>query len=97
MFDLNLSKRLGEALDPLAVIWVLLLCIAWRFRKLKEHKTSAAVFFLWAVVWCLGATPLSGWLLAKLERPYIVSDWAALPKADAAASAFGRAAQSLTM
>ena len=83
MIDLNLSKRLGEALDPLAVIWVLLLCIAWRFRKLKEHKTSAVVFLLCTLVWCMGATPLSGWLLAKLERPYMVDDWEALPKADA--------------
>jgi uncharacterized SAM-binding protein YcdF (DUF218 family) len=83
MIDLSLSKLLGEALDPLAILWVVLFCIAWRFRKLKERKTSFVIFTLWILIWCFGATPLTGWLFTKLEQPYVVKDWDALPKADA--------------
>ena len=83
MIDLSLSKQLGEALDPLAILWIVLICIAWRFRKLNERKTSAAIFSLWILIWCLGATPLTGWLFSTLEQPYVIKDWGSLPKADA--------------
>lgn len=83
MIDLSLNKQLGEALDPLALLWIVLFWIAWRFRKLKERKTSTAIFVLWILIWCFGSTPLADWLLAKLEQPYVITDWKALPKADA--------------
>lgn len=89
MIGLSLSKLLGEALDPLAILWLVLFGIGWRFRKMKERKTSIIIFALWILVWCLGATPLVGWMMAKLEKPYVVHDWDALPKADAIVSLGG--------
>ena len=83
MIDLSLSKQFGEALDPLAILWMLLFCIALRFWKLKERKTSISIFLLWIFVWCLAGTPIPGVMLASLERPYQVHDWDALPKVDA--------------
>jgi uncharacterized SAM-binding protein YcdF (DUF218 family) len=83
MIEFSLNKQLGEALDPLAILWVLMMGVVWRFWKLKERKSSVSIFALWILVWCLGATPLPGLMLASLERPYVVSDWDALPKVDA--------------
>ncbi len=83
MNSFSMSKILGEALDPLAFIWLVLFCIAWRFQKLKQTKTSMMIFLLWLMVWCIGATPLTAWMLTKLEQPYTIRDWDSVSELDA--------------
>lgn len=83
MVDLRLSKLLDAALDPLAWIWLGVLW--WGIRCWRSGSKSRAVtaWSLFALIWCLGATPLSATLLAQLEKPYAIGDWEGLPKADA--------------
>jgi len=83
MFDLRLSKLLGQVLDPLAIIWILLFCISLRYAWLKQRRRSLAWLSLWAWIWCVGATPLSSQLLARLERPYLPTPGTALQQGDA--------------
>jgi uncharacterized SAM-binding protein YcdF (DUF218 family) len=60
-------------LQPLGLVWAASLAFAVRclwHRRWPEAAWSAGVaLFLWVV----GGSPLSPWLLAELERPYVAS------------------------
>ena len=83
MINLSLNKLFDDALDPLTMIWFILLLAVWRFWKLKSYKSSAAFFAAWVLVWVLGASPFSAGFLASLERPYLNLDPKALDDVDA--------------
>ena len=83
MIDLSLNKLLDDALNPLAMIWFILLLAAWRFWKLKAYKSSAGLGAVSVLVWFLGASPLAGMILGSLERPYLETDSSALDGVDA--------------
>ena len=83
MINFNLNKLVDDTLDPLTMIWFILLLAVWRFWKLKAYKSSAAFFGAWVLVWFLGASPLSGSILASLERPFFKVDSKALDGVDA--------------
>lgn len=83
MINLSLNKLLDDALDPLNMIWIILLLAAWRFWKLKAYKSSVGLFVVSVLVWSLGASPLSGLMLGSLERPYLKTNSSALENVDA--------------
>ena len=83
MINLSLSKLLDDALDPLTMIWFILLLAAWRFWKLKAYKSSAGLGAVSVLVWFLGASPLAGMILGSLERPYLETDSSVLDGVDA--------------
>jgi uncharacterized SAM-binding protein YcdF (DUF218 family) len=72
-----------QLLQPVAMVWlVLILMMAWNLYRRK---------FWWAAIHGLmvfglslfGSTPLPGWLLAGLEKPYVNACWADAREADA--------------
>ena len=83
MINLSPNKLFGDALDPLSLLWVVLLLLAWGGWRRRERKTSVALFVLWVSIWLVAATPFSSLLLATLERPYLPMDRDALAEADA--------------
>lgn len=84
MINTGLNKLLDDALDPLTMIWFILLLAGWRFWKLKAYKSSAGLGAVSVLVWFLGASPLAGMILGSLERPYLETDSIALAGVDAA-------------
>ena len=84
MIDLSPNKLLGHALDPVAMLWMGMLLVAWKFWRLKAYKSSIAMYCLWIFLWCLGASPLSGWMLSRLETPYLRTEPLDLQGVDAA-------------
>jgi uncharacterized SAM-binding protein YcdF (DUF218 family) len=69
--------------QPVGLIWfavVLVLVAALRGGRRRE---AAFVFLIATVFWAAGASPISAWLLASLEKPFANRDWRAGPKADA--------------
>ena len=70
-------------LNPVALVWLVLVgfcgwCIYRRRTKLAIGSGGMVV-----VLYILGASPFSSWLLGKLEHPYIREGWKGLPAADA--------------
>jgi len=67
----------------LGVFWVgLLLLIGWRLWR-REWRRAIAPALLAAFLYAFGATPLTAYLFAGLERPYAGVEVASLPRADA--------------
>ena len=83
MINLSLNKLLGDALDPLTMIWIILLLAARRFWKLKAYRSGIGMFIVWVLVWFLGASPLSGMILGSLESPYLKAEPSLLENVDA--------------
>lgn len=70
-------------MEPLGLIWLVLISGAvWKFYKKEKRDAwvlTAIVFFIWLI----GATSLTGMILARLEKPYAGLKIENLPDADA--------------
>lgn len=78
-----LSKTIGRLFEPIGIIWVILFiaCLKSIAKKDKRHALfSGSIVLLMSII---GGTKLPAYLLATLERPYIVEDFSALPVCDA--------------
>jgi uncharacterized SAM-binding protein YcdF (DUF218 family) len=78
-----LLKQLLFILEPIGLVWaglgVLAVCL-WRHRQ-KRFAIAAAGIFLFMTI--IGSTPLPGWMLESLEKPYAGVRIEDLPSADA--------------
>jgi uncharacterized SAM-binding protein YcdF (DUF218 family) len=78
------AKNLVTLIDPLAIVWLGLIGLSvWLIKKRKLKKEGGIAAGLALILWIFGATPVSGWLLASLERPYGGLKFEKIPKSDA--------------
>jgi uncharacterized SAM-binding protein YcdF (DUF218 family) len=60
-----------QFLQPVAIIWVVLIAVCvWQLIK-KEYRWALINGGLVLFMFLLGSTPLSGWLIGTLEKPYL--------------------------
>ena len=70
-------------MEPLGLIWLALIAgAAWKFWK-KEKRDAWMLTGLVFFIWLIGATSLTGMILARLEKPYAGMKIEDLPQADA--------------
>lgn len=77
------ASLFGDIAQPLAILW--LLCLAstiGAFRR-KQWRSAFALLLITIAFFVIGATPTSALLAQKLEKPYVLTDWDAVPEADA--------------
>lgn len=60
-----------QLLQPVAIIWIILIAICvWQLIR-KEYRWALINGTLGLMMFMLGSTPLSGWLIGTLEKPYL--------------------------
>jgi len=60
-----------QLLQPVAIIWVVLIVVCvWQLIK-KEYRWALINGTLVLLMFIFGSTPLSGWLIGTLEKPYL--------------------------
>jgi len=60
-----------QLLQPVAIIWVVLIAVCvWQLIK-KEYRWALINGGLVLFMFLFGSTPLSGWLIGTLEKPYL--------------------------
>lgn len=78
------AKHLVTLVEPLALVWLGALVLAgWLHWKRKLKREAIAAASLAFVLWLFGATPVPGWLLGSLEKPYAGMPVDRVPKANA--------------
>lgn len=83
VFPPVLAGELEALISPLGLVWIFLLGVGIRDLLFKRAQGMAVLELgLAAILWAVGATPLSYWLLASLEQPYAMSTQSP-PTADA--------------
>ncbi len=73
----------GDLAQPLAILWFL--CVGatvGAFRR-KQWRSAFTFFSVSLVFFAVGSTPIPALLVQRLESPYILADWEAVPEADA--------------
>ena len=80
---MNLSKLVNVFLDPIGFIWLILLLAL--VRALYKKQAGLALFCggLALFMTIVGGTKLPDWLLARLEKQYVVDTLEVLPECDA--------------
>ena len=83
MSVLNLANEFLKMLvDPVAIIWLLLIVFGVFLIARKRYRPASIVFSGVAFLTVFGGTGVSGWLLATLERPYYRENPLHVPNAD---------------
>ncbi len=60
-----------QLLQPVVIIWIILIAMCvWQLIK-KEYRWSLINGCLVSFMFLFGSTPLSGWLIDTLEKPYL--------------------------
>jgi uncharacterized SAM-binding protein YcdF (DUF218 family) len=77
------ASLFGDLAQPLAILWLLCLASTFGAFRRKQWRSAFALLFVSIVFFVIGATPTSGLLAQRLEAPYVISDWDAVPNADA--------------
>lgn len=70
-------------LQPLAWAWVALWLIAVHLWRARSRRPALAVGAVAGMLTLFGGTPVSAWLLASLERPYVGRSLSGLERVDA--------------
>jgi len=70
-------------IEPVGFTWACLVVLALLCLRKRQPRLAAGAGLLAFFIWVIGATPLSGSLLASLERPWVGVKREALPEADA--------------
>ena len=70
-------------LQPVALLWLALLGSAGWFICKRKYRLAAMQGGMALVLFFVGSSPMSGWLLSRLEAPYGRTNWEMLPEADA--------------
>ena len=80
---MNLSSLLGPLVEPLGWLWLASLVMAVHLVRRRDYRGALFPAALVLLVWVGAGTPLAGWLMGQLERPYAPVDLARLPTCDA--------------
>jgi len=78
-----LSKMVDRFLDPISLIWLVLLITCVRAVLKKESRQAYFTGELVLFITLIGSTKLPAYLLSTLEKPYAVEDLSSLPACDA--------------
>ena len=78
-----LSKMVDRFLNPISLIWLVLLIACVRAVIKKEKRQALFTGALALFITIVGSTKLPAYLLSTLEKPYAVEDLTALSKCDA--------------
>ncbi len=78
-----LSKTGGRLIEPIGLIWLVLLIACVRALIKKEKRQALFNGSLALFITIVGSTKLPAYLLATLEKPYAVENLGALPECDA--------------
>ena len=75
----NLVKQL---LQPIAIVWLILIVMCvWQIYRHQYRWASINGLMVFGL-FLFGCTPLSGYLLSTLEKPYVCENLDVLPEAD---------------
>ncbi len=77
------SKMLDRFLNPVSMIWLVLLIACARAVMKKEKRQALFTGALALFITLIGSTKFPAYLLATLEKPYAVQDLNSLPECDA--------------
>ena len=77
-----LNEFLKMLVDPVAILWLLLIVLGIFWLARKRYRPALIVFSVVAFLTVFGGTGVSGWLLATLERPYYRENPLNVPDAD---------------
>ena len=78
-----MAALIKALLQPIAIVWLGLLALcAWQIYK-RHYRWAAVPGALFLFIFIAGSSPLAGYLLSRLEAPYVRTDWDDLPQADA--------------
>ncbi len=73
----------GDLAQPLAILWFLCLgATVGAFRR-KQWRSFVSLGFITVLFFGVGATPGPALLVKRLEAPYLLENWDAVPAADA--------------
>ena len=78
-----LSKMMDRFLNPISLIWLVLLIACVRAVIKKEKRQALFTGALALFITLVGSTKLPAYLLSTLEKPYTVEDLSSLPDCDA--------------
>ena len=78
-----LSKMVDRFLNPISLIWLVLLIACVRAVIKKEKRQAFFTGGLALFITLIGSTKLPAYLLSTLEKPYAVEDFSSLPDCDA--------------
>jgi uncharacterized SAM-binding protein YcdF (DUF218 family) len=70
-------------LQSVALLWLALLGSAGWFIYKRKYRLAAMQGGMALALFFVGSSPMSGWLLSRLEAPYGRTNWGMLPEADA--------------
>ena len=78
-----LSKMVDRFLNPISLIWLVLLIACLRAVIKKEKRQALFTGGLALFITLIGSTKLPVYLLSTLEKPYVVENFSSLPECDA--------------
>lgn len=76
------NEFLKSLVDPVAIIWLILIVFGVFLIARKRYRSALIVFSMVVFLTVFGGTGVSGWLLATLERPYYREKPLNVPDAD---------------
>ena len=77
------SKMVDRFLNPISLIWLVLLIACLRAVIKKEKRQALFTGGLALFITLIGSTKLPVYLLSTLEKPYVVENFSSLPECDA--------------
>ncbi len=77
-----LASLLGDLVQPLALLWFLNLGATFAAFRRKQWRSGFLLLSLAGLLYFIGATPVPAQLASRLEAPYVLKDWDAVPNAD---------------
>lgn len=92
------ASLFGDLAQPIAILWFLCLGATFGAFRRKQWRSFVSLAFISALMFGVGATPYPAHFVTRLEAPYLLEDWAAVPTADAIVvlgAALGRSDKSL--
>lgn len=77
-----LIDSIEAALNPVGLVWLVLLFLALQSWRRQERLRAAITAAAALLIWIGGATPLHAYLVAHLEEPYLAATVENAPSAD---------------
>jgi len=77
-----LSKTVGRLVEPIGIIWLVLLIACGRAILKKDRQQAIFTGALALFITLIGSTKLPAYLLSTLEKPYAIENFSTLPECD---------------